>query len=551
MDKSKILACQKDLKIRMCSSSTSFEGKQFMQGLTLFENVIDKKQHDELVAFVDNMCLLGRKGKLPGRTYTCPPSKWIGCKQSREMLQFGVYTNANRVQKAPVMEMPPLLQSVCDILVEKNILTSKQKVDTCCVNVYAPGQWLPPHVDNEKFARPFVTVSLVSRQIAVFGDNILKDQIGNWVGDVKVHMPVASALRVTDLAAGPTTKHAIQTVGMRRISLTFRRLTSEAKAKMWDSMSERVLQKWSRVQVAGRELCAGGSTGIERNINKMNESKDKRSISTKSAPVSKEIEEEIRDMDLTSRYESRKIPNLEKKHVKDIYDAIADHWNATRQRSWPRVKTWLEKNDASERLIMDVGCGNGKNMRPCGNSGRVFGCDISNAQLHICREISTLAWGLAQADAGDKLPFRSASFDLALNIAVLHHISSRSRREQVVKETMRMLRIGGKALFYVWAFEQNSHQGARSGHQFEKQDVLVPWHFRDIKSVSASNITSKDAGETKENKTSIYMRYCHVHKKGELEELFQALGKKVRIVDSYYDAGNWCVEAERLEYWDS
>jgi len=32
------------------------------------------------------------------------------------------------------------------------------------VNVYAPGSWLPPHVDSEAFDRPFWTVSLLSSQ---------------------------------------------------------------------------------------------------------------------------------------------------------------------------------------------------------------------------------------------------------------------------------------------------------------------------------------------------------------------------------------------------
>jgi alkylated DNA repair dioxygenase AlkB len=39
-----------------------------------------------------------------------------------------------------------------------------ERPDTCVVNVYAPGSWLPPHVDSEAFDRPFWTVSLLSSQ---------------------------------------------------------------------------------------------------------------------------------------------------------------------------------------------------------------------------------------------------------------------------------------------------------------------------------------------------------------------------------------------------
>ena len=65
------------------------------------------------------------------------------------------------------------------------------------------------------------------------------------------------------------------------------------------------------------------------------------------------------------------------------------------------------------------------------------------------------------------LPYRSGLFDYVLNIAVLHHISSEKRRLQLISESMRILRVGGVALFYAWAYEQE--KGAVSGHAFEAQ----------------------------------------------------------------------------------
>eukprot|EP00983_Pelagomonas_calceolata_P092787 1157707-Pelagomonas_calceolata.AAC.15 len=50
-----------------------------------------------------------------------------------------------------------------------------------------------------------------------------------------------------------------------------------------------------------------------------------------------------------------------------------------------------------------------------------------------------------QADAL-QLPYRSASCDAALCIAVLHHISSEARRLQLMGELVRILRPGGKAI---------------------------------------------------------------------------------------------------------
>jgi len=41
-----------------------------------------------------------------------------------------------------------------------------------------------------------------------------------------------------------------------------------------------------------------------------------------------------------------------------------------------------------------------------------------------------------------------------ISIAVIHHFSTDSLRIQAIEEIYRILRIGGKALIYVWAYEQ-------------------------------------------------------------------------------------------------
>ena len=49
------------------------------------------------------------------------------------------------------------------------------------------------------------------------------------------------------------------------------------------------------------------------------------------------------------------------------------------------------------------------------------------------------------------LPYRSGCFDAAISIAVLHHVSSPPRRARLVAECLRVVRVGGRALFYAWA----------------------------------------------------------------------------------------------------
>ena len=52
------------------------------------------------------------------------------------------------------------------------------------------------------------------------------------------------------------------------------------------------------------------------------------------------------------------------------------------------------------------------------------------------------------------LPMRSDSVDAVISIAVVHHFSTDSLRVQAISEMYRILRVGGKVLVLVWAYEQ-------------------------------------------------------------------------------------------------
>mmetsp|Transcript_22717 Transcript_22717/g.44573 ORF Transcript_22717/g.44573 Transcript_22717/m.44573 type:complete len:363 (-) Transcript_22717:308-1396(-) len=211
------------------------------------------------------------------------------------------------------------------------------------------------------------------------------------------------------------------------------------------------------------------------------------------------------------------LPAIEIEHVKNVYDSIAPHWHGTRYKAWPKVESFV-RGLAPGSLVGDFGCGNGKNLPACSESGLGLGCDFSAGLVKICAE---LGHEVSVADA-TRLPYRDGVFDAALSIAVLHHISTEARRVRLISETMRALREGGVALFYAWAQEQ--HEGV-SGHRFEEADVFVPWHFR--------------------GQEQVFDRYCHVYQKGELESLFaQVPGTSIET--SYYDCGNWCIIAKKV-----
>ena len=136
-------------------------------GLALFEGLVSAEQQAELLRLVEEWVAAGAAGGLRGKSYEEPPDEWRRTGQGRTALLFGVHVKCNKVDNAPVEPMPPRLGMLLDELQAAGVFTAEERPDTCCVNVYDAGSWIPPHVDSEAFDRPFITLSLLSSQQVV------------------------------------------------------------------------------------------------------------------------------------------------------------------------------------------------------------------------------------------------------------------------------------------------------------------------------------------------------------------------------------------------
>lgn len=141
-------------------------------------------------------------------------------------------------------------------------------------------------------------------------------------------------------------------------------------------------------------------------------------------------------------------PEIEKKYVHRVYDAIAPHFSSTRFAKWPKVAAFLESLPTGS-LILDAGCGNGKYLG-LNNSCYFIGCDISPPLIKICAD---KGHEVLVADAVN-LPYRTNFGDAAISIAVLHHLSTENRRKKAIEELVRVVKKGGLVLITVWAVEQ-------------------------------------------------------------------------------------------------
>ena len=214
-------------------------------------------------------------------------------------------------------------------------------------------------------------------------------------------------------------------------------------------------------------------------------------------------------MSLTNNFELEKVHN--------VYDIISKHFSTTRKIIWPKVQDFINTFRPNSSII-ETGCGNGKNMgtrKDCMYVG-LDTCENLINQAPIQDNCSYIVGNCID------LPFESESFDYAMSIAVIHHLSTETRRLQALQEINKILKTGGEALIYVWAYEQPRFENETT------QDVNVKWMLQ------------KKYSEKKEN-DEIFYRYYHLFKKNELETLISRINT-LEIIETGNQYNNWyCV----------
>lgn len=166
------------------------------------------------------------------------------------------------------------------------------------------------------------------------------------------------------------------------------------------------------------------------------------------------------------------------------------------------------------------------------------------------------------------VPLRDASCDAAICIAVMHHLSTEGRRIRCLAELRRIVKVGGLINVQAWALEQEDD----SKRKFHGTDVLVPFNaqpkYLDTSSHQKSTEENRTSGgeqtqealktcntkgvaqmmaekyngaefDSKKNLV-VFQRYCHMYRKGELEDLCTKV-PGLEVLESTFERGNHVV----------
>ena len=212
-----------------------------------------------------------------------------------------------------------------------------------------------------------------------------------------------------------------------------------------------------------------------------------------------------------------------KAEIRATYDRIAEPFAARRREPWPEVRSFIESLPRDAR-VLDLGAGNGRHAKILSHRGnQAVALDFSLPLLMIGRarergtaEAMRIDWVGGEAT---KLPFRDASFDAGLCIAVLHHLPLETDRLAALGELRRVLRQQAPVFLSVWAREQPRFRSKLAAPEISG-DVDVPWTMPDKTVVS---------------------RFYHLFQEGELERLI--IGSGLHGERFFHGAGNWFAQA--------
>jgi len=457
----------------------------------------------------------------------------LGSMKNRKVKHYGFefnYKTNNIDPNLPLVDQPiqPLCQRVALKAYEKGLVD--EVPDQLTVNRYLPGQGIPSHTDSHDCC----TSSIISLSLNSGVTMDFRSPLGE-------HLPVWLPPRSLLIMAGEARYRWKHGISPRHCDTVPGHLLTKGEEGLTLATRD------TRVSLTFRKTFKGPCScpypaHCDRDKHTTDYSESQGESSNNGSDLLNKIEE--------------KAALLESKLVHQVYEEIASHFSETRHKPWPRVLQYLETIQR-EALVLDLGCGNGKYLGQGDSPRWEIGADHSANLLGIVIERGHQAIRCSLL----AVPLLDSSVGGILCIATLHHLSTEERRCAALKEMCRVLVTGGTMLIYVWAKDQKKQNMSSylkqnkknlkkmeedasateleigefglpvhvNRTQFQQQDNLVPWKLK----------KAEDEGGDQ-----VYMRYYHVFEEEELEALVGKIDG-LKVEDSYYDQGNWCVIARK------
>jgi tRNA (uracil-5-)-methyltransferase TRM9 len=217
------------------------------------------------------------------------------------------------------------------------------------------------------------------------------------------------------------------------------------------------------------------------------------------------------------------IDNFESIYVSETYEQISNHFSSTRYSHWVNVKNYIQQlnliqNKSKNKInFLDYGCGNGKYLSLC-EQFITTGFDNCENLLQIVRT-NYPNTTIIKGDVCELNEDLTNNFDSIICVAVIHHLSSKIRRIEAIKNIIKYLKQGGTALISVWS---NNMDKTKYTKLELEGDYLIGWNNQ-------------------------YQRYYHLFEQDELDKLITEadVSNEIKIVKKTLECDNWIVVIEK------
>jgi ubiquinone/menaquinone biosynthesis C-methylase UbiE len=134
-------------------------------------------------------------------------------------------------------------------------------------------------------------------------------------------------------------------------------------------------------------------------------------------------------------------------HFDSIATVYDDSLPAHVVEHYLRKRTKFVLETCPRGIGLDIGCGTGALATRLANAGyEMVGVDPSEGMLDVLRGRSPAIRAIKSS--GTSLPFEDDTYDLALSVAVMHHIAEPGDVRQTLAEMVRVVKPGGRILIW-------------------------------------------------------------------------------------------------------
>jgi len=205
--------------------------------------------------------------------------------------------------------------------------------------------------------------------------------------------------------------------------------------------------------------------------------------------------------------------------TREVWEELAESW--THFRTKPEGEILQLASEYAGNKVLDVGCGNGRNMLPFIEKNFCVGLDFSKNMIKEAKKLLASRGHKLYLVVGDMkyIPFKNDAFDLALFIRTLHHGETKIDRLEALIEVKR---VSKKVVISVWKKWQIRFLFKLLRNLFQS-DIFVEWR----------------------KKNKVVKRFYHLYTKKELEKDAMEVGLTVKKIWEDGKGNIWCI-AEKV-----